>query len=211
MQTQQQQKSIDQIYQDSLQLSYVADSYCKSRGLANRGFGYLKFLQHNNRIISEVIVIPVRDAVGKLVMLELRSIKFKEHIKLVKDSSYHIYNIENAIKNPSYVILTEGVWDAEALIQRGYNAVATLSASIPATAKHAMTIFNNIIIAYDNDGAGVRSARDLFKFYRESYKDTGVDVLEYSEKDINEALVQGNINEVTSGIDQILDAIDVTA
>ena len=156
-----QAQDIEQIYKDSLELSLVADSYCKSRGINNTGFGYYKFLKYNNRLMCDVTVIPIRDATGKIVMLEVRSTKFKEHYKLVKDPSYHIYNIENAVNNLNYVIVTEGVFDAETLIQRGYNAVATLTASIPTATKHILTAFDNIILAYDNDSAGIKARKEL--------------------------------------------------
>lgn len=200
-------RTIQDIYSESLANKAIADEYCKSRGIENKDFGFYKFLQHNNRVMSEVIIIPVRDAKGNLVMLELRSIRFKEHYKLVKDPSYHIYNIENAIRNPRYVIITEGVFDAETLIQRGYNAVATLTASIPTATKHILTAFDNIILAYDNDSAGIRSMKDLIEFYRGNYPETNYDVLEYEGKDINDAVHKGCIDQVTTDLDGIIQAI----
>lgn len=201
---------IEQIYKDSLEMGFVADSYCKSRGINNMGFGYCKFLKYNNRLLCEVIVIPVRDATGKLVMLEVRSTKFKEHYKLVKDPSYHIYNIENAINNLNYVIVTEGVFDAETLIQRGYNAVATLTASIPTATKHILTAFDNVIFAYDNDSAGVKAMKELVSFYNDNYPDTNIDIAEYEGKDLNDAVHKGLIDEATKELDSILNMTGLT-
>lgn len=203
-------RSIQDIYNDSLANKAIADEYCKSRNIQNKDFGFFKFLQHNNRVMSEVIVIPVRDAKGSLAMLELRSIRFKEHYKLVKDPSYHIYNIENAIRNTSYVVLTEGVFDAEVLIQRGYNAVATLTASIPHATKHILTAFDNIILAYDNDNAGVRSMRDLVEFYKDNYPETSYDVLEYTGKDLNDAVAKGAIDQATAELDNLISVAGAT-
>lgn len=204
-----QTRTIQSIYNDSLELKHIADAYCKARGIENPDFGYLKFLQFNNRVMCEVIVIPVRDAKGKIVMLELRSVKFKEHYKLVDDPSYHIYNIQNAIHNTNYVVLTEGVFDAETIIQRGYNAVSTLSASIPATARHMLTAFDHIIIAFDNDGAGVRASRELVDFMRQNYPESSPEVLEYGDKDLNESLASGGIDLATKELDTILTALGV--
>lgn len=189
-------RRIQDIYTESLKFKQTADEYCKSRGLENPDFGYLRFLQYQKRVLCEVIVIPIRDARGKLVMLELRSIKFKEHYKLVEDNTYHIYNIQKAIYNTDYVILTEGVFDAESLIQNGFNAVATMTASIPTATKHILNVFDNLILAYDNDSAGVRAMKELADFYHENYIEANVNILDYEGKDINEVLQNGGFSKV---------------
>lgn len=199
-------RTITEIYEESLKQKAVADEYCKNRGIKNPDFGYLRFLQYQNRVIVEVIVIPIRDAQNKLVMLELRSLKFKEHYKIVDDPSYHIYNIQNAIQNTDYVIVTEGVFDAESLIQQGYNTIATLTASIPVATKHILTIFDKIILAYDNDSAGVKSMKELTEFYRASYGDNEVDILEYEGKDLNECLMKGAIAQIQNEMRGIVES-----
>lgn len=190
----QNQKSLQEIYTESLRNKEVADIYCKSRGIENPDFGYLKFLQCQNRIIVEVIVIPIRDAIGNIVMLELRSTKFKEHYKITDGDSYHLYNIQKAINNTDYVIITEGVFDAETLIQQGFNVIATMTASVPTATKHILTIFDKVILAYDNDSTGIKAMKELLEFYKENYEDNEIDILEYEGKDLNECLAKGALD-----------------
>lgn len=124
--------------------------------------------------------------------MEIRSTVEKTHTKVnSKEAKFPIYNIHNALDNISYVVLTEGVFDAETLIQNGVNCVAGLRASISDGVLHLLSVFNKIYLALDNDTVGTRQTKRILKFYRDCYPDIDVDVLEYGYKDLNEILISG--------------------
>jgi len=67
-------------------------------------------------------------------------------------SKYIFFNYDEAIKNPEYVVVTEGIFDALKLIRYGYNAIACLGTNLSFEKTHLlMKNWEKVYIALDND------------------------------------------------------------
>lgn len=184
-------------------LKTFADDYLKSRGVSDDRVGYIDFIKLKKFNIQESILIPSFNVEGDLISLDVRSVSGKTFHKISsKKMISNIYNIDRAIDNPSYCVVTESAIDCMSFLSRGINSVATLSASIQSMQMHLLSLFDNIILCFDNDEAGVENAKRALKFFYENYNKT-VEVVDYYSKDPNEALNK-NPKEFDDIIEQIV-------
>lgn len=198
-------EQISRIYKDSLQNKHIADEYYESRQLQNKTSGYLHNFTHNNIQYQNQIIIPIYDTTNNLVSLETRSLTQKEHFKLKSSQAYYpIYNIHNAIKNTEYVVITEGIFDCDSLLQYGINAVSTTTASVTKPVLHLLAIFDLIIVVFDTDDVGIRQTKEILKFYQTYYPHINTDTICYWDKDINQALINGNMENIVAQIKEIV-------
>ena len=174
------------IYNASLQNKTIADDYFKQRHLINHQAGFI--YDYGN--IKNSIIYPVFNATNILIALECRDIYEKRFIKLkAHQQGLMLYNINNAILNRNYVIITEGIFDAESLIQNDFSAIAILRATLSQPAMHLLTYFNVIYLALDNDEVGIEKTKMILEFYKRYYPNHNIQVIEYYGKDINESLI----------------------
>lgn len=115
------------------------------------------------------IMFPIRDRRGRVVGFGGRVMDegtpkylnspetavFKKHKEV-----YGLYELLNAVRKPSRIIVVEGYMDVIALVQHGIaNAVATLGTAT--SAEHIRELFrqtNEIVICFDGDAAGRNAA-----------------------------------------------------
>lgn len=78
-----------------------------------------------------------------------------------KQPTLAVWGVESLYLTPNVVFLTEGVFDAARLTERGYSALATLSNNPTADLRNWLTCLNRRVVAVcDKDAAG----RQLAKF-----------------------------------------------
>lgn len=89
--------------------------------------------------------------------------------KDIYSHSYYFYGIpgvyEKAYKD-GYVILTDGIFDTLSFASYGYNAVAALGSSISMQMLTQLNFIKKVIVAMDNDQAGLKMYRYLCKYLR---------------------------------------------
>jgi len=203
---------IKKAYRLSQKHKKIVNTYLKSRGLKNskiKPIGYLPYFEMNNFKIVDSILIPILDIEANIMGFETRSLKTDAKVrynKVFTDEELFIpqYGLRNPNFTSEYVILTEGAFDTETLIQLGYNSVSGLRASMPSALLHFLAVFfDKIIIALDNDKSGINNTRRIIQFYSRYYPDLDIEVLEYKGKDINLAK-QKYIKTLRSSLKKII-------
>lgn len=196
------QSKLEELFTASLEHQSLASEYLASRSLNNPGFGFI--ITNPEHRISNSLTIPIRNSLGELIMVECRSVTSKQYMKFTLDyyQGFYIYNIDNALNNLNYVILTEGVMDAETFIQEGYNAVSTLRASYPEPVLGLLSVFKNVIIAFDNDEVGREQTLRAMKAFNTIHQPFYT--LDYFSKDINEAIRAGELDSISRQINRII-------
>ncbi|MEM9258102.1 MAG: toprim domain-containing protein [Bacteroidota bacterium] len=155
---------VEAIYAASLETMKkhtAAKAYCKERGLAKweaLGIGY-KSRKTKEKWGRGCIILPLRNVAGEVVSLYGRAIK----------GSGHYYTAGRSGLYPGYppaatrtLLLTESVLDAASLYQLEGLSVLALYGTNGLTAEHktaiaALTELEEIILALDNDPAGVKA------------------------------------------------------
>lgn len=189
---------IKALWQESLQYRKEADEYLSSRKLQSEDIGYLPYLKQGKYSLSSCVVIPVFSVNGVLDMLELRSIRDKQYLKLYRDNegSIPIWNIHKTFKQKK-VVITEGIFNAMSFNALGLDiqAIATLRASISnAHLYYLAYLYDEILVAYDNDDAGNKNTERLTRFYSKEYPDISVSRLDFLYNDLNEFLIRKGAN-----------------
>jgi twinkle protein len=162
--------------------------FVASRGISMETITKLKIAQVEG---EQVIAFPYyRD--GKLVNVKYRKIESKEFWS-EKGCEPVLWNRDNVRSNVDWLIITEGEFDAAALVQYGFDAV-----SIPGGAKNTEWIetewewlerFKTIMLCYDSDVAGNEGANEAAKRLGE-WRCKRVDVPD-GHKDFNDCLKHG--------------------
>lgn len=189
--------SIDKLYEESLENTERANEYLRGRGLNSRqDIGYTLY-RH-----KECVVIPIHNSVKELVSLEIREIYNKQYYKSVRPgySGYLLYGIDNATENTEYVVVCEGVFDSLSLIQNGINSISSLRASVTESVLNLLTLWERIYIAFDNDSVGRDKTERILDFYDRNYPSQEISVIDYYSKDINDALLSGEIRDIVKQI-----------
>ena len=149
-------------------------AYLRRRGLKWPIIKSLKLgFTHTDDIMKRRVIIPIYEG-GKLIGYQGRSIKknpqkkyrFPKGIKMGKV----IFNIDN-VKGAT-VVITEGVFDAMALIQQGYCAVAILGLNLTPykVRKLILAGVNTVVVAVDSDGAGDDARNRLYEGLCQHFK-----------------------------------------
>lgn len=204
-------KDIREVYKLSLLDKKIASNYLNRRKLKNsaiKPFGYISKFTAKDIIIIDSIVLPILDLELKLVGLECRSLKDEgttRYNKLFSDDlSVPVYGLRNPNFTSEYVFITEGIFDCESILQLGFNAITGLRASPPKLVLHFIALFyDKIIIAFDNDLAGIRNAKKIIAFYDKHYPSIEMEVLEYKGSDINDAKIR-YVNSLRNSIKKII-------
>lgn len=195
---------IEKLYRHSIENrdTELIDSYLESRHLKPNTEIGSRFYKGNT-----YLTIPIYNSKSQLIAIEQRDIIQKQYIKtpLPDYKGYLIYNIQNAIHNLDYIVLTEGIFDCMALTQNNINSISGLRASIPEGMIHLLTLWNRIVVAYDNDEVG-REQTKRISDYLYKYYSKEVITLDYYSHDINDALISGELPDI---IDQIKTEVEL--
>lgn len=205
--------SLQEVYNLSIsqENQLKAREYLSSRCI--KGFdnfkqtGYLLHHKFFKQQIRDSVVFPICNSVGEIIMLDCRGVNEKSFNKLVteKCSESFIFNIENALSNLDYVIVTESIIDAMSVLQYGYNAVSVLSASVQPRTLHMLSVFKKIIFAFDSDDAGVSASNNAREFFELHYPSIDLRFLDFYEKDLNDVLCVCGTTHLRGLIDFELD------
>jgi len=172
-----------------------AEEYLKSRGLSyvdNVGYVDL-FPLTDHQIIVKSVVIFGTNVLGEINIAETRSITHKNYNKIFQDNnSIPIWRLNELIKTSCPVIITESVFDAEA-INQNVDSVIAISAYSSSVSVHAigfLSVFlnnRNVYVAFDNDNPGYQGTEKLTNTFK---NDFGIDVkiVEFPYNDLNRFL-----------------------
>lgn len=176
----------------------IADDILKERNLENN-FGAVytpKGTKINDYELSAGVLTPIKIK-KKIIGGIYRSISKKQYIKVLSKSYIKyplIYNIDDALEDRSFIIVTEGHYDCEAIKQSLQipNCVATLTAAVKKEICVALGLFDKIYTAFDNDAAGKKAFDNIYSFFKEYYPQIEVEILEFDNtvKDVNEYIIK---------------------
>jgi len=186
-------EELQRIYKLSLKNKKIVNTYLSGRKLKNsaiKPFGYITKYQGEDFKIVDSLVIPILGLDMTIQGLECRSLKSEGAVRYNKLFADELSIPSYALRSPNftseYCILVEGVMDAESLQQMGFNGVSGLRASLPNILLHYLALFfDKIILAFDNDKAGVNNAERVIAFYNKHYPIIEMEVLDYKGKDVN--------------------------
>lgn len=202
-------KVLLELYEESIKTDNLlkASEYLASRGILNQPeipIGYIPFHHSKYLTIADSIVMPVCNVQSdEIVLLDFRGVSENKKAKVkVREHHYYIYNLKHALNqfkkqgNDSFVIITESVIDALSLlrISPSLPVISALSASMSKISLHLLSIFNNIIFAFDNDSVGISKTKEYIEFFESNYPDINVTTIsdELIGKDLNEELLLYN-------------------
>lgn len=104
-----------------------------------------------------------------------------------KQPTVAVWGVESLHLSPHVVFLTEGVFDAARLTEKGYSAVAVLSNNPTSDLANWLTCLNRKVVAVcDNDAAG----RKLARFGDVAVFTTDKDLGDSSDDDVNKLLME---------------------
>lgn len=193
------------LYRDSLvdngaAVTYLRDFRRIPEHISNDGLGRVGFLpkvEYRGKYVYDVMIIPVFDVLGRLSMLECRTIYNKQYFKLRHGKTripiYMDFNKVWENRERKHLILVEGAIEAMSIHAHSDKLLvaSTLRASASKAQLHLLKYYsNNIVLLYNTDAAGINNAKKIMDFYREKY---GINVTieelpDDSHKDLNEML-----------------------
>jgi len=143
-------ETIERLHQNLLKDSR-AKEYFYSRNINDNSFTEFK-LGYSDK--QDMVIVPVFDEFNRCLGFVARSVEgksFKNSVGLPK--SKVLFNL-NKVKRSS-IIVVESSFDVIRLNQSGFNAVATLGATVSRTQIHLLQQYSkNIIVCPDSDEAG---------------------------------------------------------
>lgn len=155
------------------QLPYRRSEYLESRGIGERVQQLFKVYEKDGKVY-----LPVFSRDGKYLYANARSTSSRAYF--IESGAQKTLACIEEIDTAKPIWIVEGQIDAFTLWQLGLQAVATLS-STNVNALHQIANAREIILALDNDEAGIRGAYkavDIFGSFRCKYLElpAGVDV-----------------------------------
>lgn len=173
-----------------------AEVYLKSRGLnLFPAAGFIDSFYFKGSFLNDYLAFFINDICGELTLIQARSKNERDYQSLwYKKECCHFYNIR-AVLDAEAIILTEGVLDAESVLQSlgGHPGVTVMglgTATISTAQKYFLAylmVGKKAYLAFDNDDIGIKSARGLLDFYKFKF---GMDfgIIDYPGKDPNSLL-----------------------
>lgn len=137
-----------------------------------------EFLVIFNMISGKPVSLVIRDIGGKTVL---------DHV--LYSCFYGVDLLKENFRFGDYIVITEGVYDADVFRVIYGNTIAMLTSSVSSMqAEMLSTITKRFIIAFDNDGAGERGTETAIKNLKKVRDSNEVEVLKvYNEdKDLGE-------------------------
>lgn len=132
-------------------------------------------------------------------------IRGHHHLSNIDKYIFNEAAIEKSIECNEELFICEGIFDALSLEQLGYNAIATLSASINETIINLLENCNNINVCFDVDKksqTGQKSANNIAKLLNSKNKNIKITSLPlYGDKtDVNSLLASGKEEKIVKSI-----------
>lgn len=142
-------------------------NYLVSTGFTVDECKYYPFLD-GKLFFNESAIYPAIDTKGRIFNLISGSVNGREpKYMFLKGQPKGIFNLHKVLFTEGKVYITEGVLDCLSLEQQGLNAVATLGVHLSEEAKNELLLLKGreIVIAYDNDEAGITGAFNIASLF----------------------------------------------
>lgn len=163
-------------------------SYCNKRGISKNTLDYVGIKENKDNVCFEY-----KNELGEHIANKYRFTSKNAKPKMLFEADTNINTLFNMDKvNPSEaLVITEGEFDTLALIEAGYKNSVSIPSGVNSTNQWITTNwdfleqFEEIIIWFDNDEAGIKGAREVFN--RLSNKSVKLVMCDLAN-DINEVL-----------------------
>ena len=140
-------------------------SYCNKRGISKATLDYTGIKENKDNVCFEY-----KNELGEHIANKYRFTSKNAKPKMLFEADTNINTLFNMDKvNPSEtLVITEGEFDTLALIEAGYKNSVSIPSGVNSTNQWITTNwdfleqFEEIIIWFDNDEAGIKGAREVF-------------------------------------------------
>ena len=175
-------------------------SYCEKRGISKKTLDYVGVKEKENCVVFEY-----RNELGEHVSNKYRRTKQNKGPKMWFEKDTNINTLFNMDKvNPSEpLLITEGEFDCLSAIESGFKNAVSIPSGVNSTNEWLTTNwtfleqFEEIIIWFDNDDAGLKGSREVYN----RLSNNSVKIVSYTEfNDINEVLHHKGKQEVLEAI-----------
>lgn len=142
--------------------------------------------------VSNSIILPVRSPVGGIQLAEARSLT-GGYMKLNPSDfiGIPVYGLSTV---SDWKLVTEGIFNTRCfdLVDTSFTSVATLRASFGPRVMHYLSasVTTGLLLAFDNDSAGIAATKRMLAFMTEYYPDLKVSLLDYPFNDLNDFLIR---------------------
>jgi len=135
---------------------------------------------------------------GKPISIVLRSLKQKQFIDFsVFYNAYGIDMIDSDFKYGDWLILTEGIYDADSFRIIYNNVLAMLTSNITLMQTEVLsTLTNKFILAFDNDAAGIQGVEIAKKKLNAIIPGCEIEVLTMYARDKDLGTMEEKINKI---------------
>ena len=175
-------------------------SYCEKRGISQKTLDYVGVKEKENCVVFEY-----RNELGEHISNKYRRTKQNKGPKMWFEKDTNINTLFNMDKvNPGEpLLITEGEFDCLSAIEAGFKNAVSIPSGVNSTNEWLTTNwtfleqFEEIIIWFDNDDAGLKGAREVYN----RLSNDSVKIVSYTEfNDINEVLHHKGKQEVLEAI-----------
>ena len=175
-------------------------SYCEKRGISKKTLDYVGVKEKENCVVFEY-----RNELGEHISNKYRRTKQNKGPKMWFEKDTNINTLFNMDKvNPGEpLLITEGEFDCLSAIEAGFKNAVSIPSGVNSTNEWLTTNwtfleqFEEIIIWFDNDDAGLKGAREVYN----RLSNDSVKIVSYTEfNDINEVLHHKGKQEVLEAI-----------
>ena len=175
-------------------------SYCEKRGISKKTLDYVGVKEKENCVVFEY-----RNELGEHISNKYRRTKQNKGPKMWFEKDTNINTLFNMDKvTPSEpLLITEGEFDCLSAIEAGFKNAVSIPSGVNSTNEWLTTNwtfleqFEEIIIWFDNDDAGLKGAREVYN----RLSNDSVKIVSYTEfNDINEVLHHKGKQEVLEAI-----------
>lgn len=145
-----------------------------------------------NHKLNAGILLPIdrQPITEKTRAVIFREIQNKQFYKIMDAYRYPFLYNQTSTYNET-VIVCEGAFDAEAIIQSGHNNVIATLGTVTQEVLLSLSIYKHIITMFDNDDTGYNNHKKLETFIQEANLDIELDIIDYrGAKDPNEYLAK---------------------
>ena len=177
-------------------------SYCNKRGISQKVLDYGGVKEKENCVVFEY-----RNELGEHVSNKYRRTKQGNGVKMWFEKDTNINTLFNMDKvNPGEpLLITEGEFDCLSAIESGFKNAVSIPSGVNSTNEWLTTNwtfleqFEEIIIWFDSDDAGLKGAREVYN----RLSNGSVKIVNYTKhNDINEVLYKEGKEEILEAIEK---------
>lgn len=148
-------------------------TYLRERGIRPGDEARMELGLSENFQLKNRVIIPIIED-GKMVSAVARAISPEQKPKelyLGEAKGNVLYNLD-CLKKWRNVVVTEGIFDAEAVIRAGFNAVAIMGSSMTEVQMGKLLSHRpfEVLLMLDNDDAGRAGAQKIFKNMKSRFR-----------------------------------------